>query len=90
MNHHDQSDHELIDEISERISNGLLMLQKTMSLMKLDVSDEDAIESFDENNEAIDQLVNKLESKELLEIALEKVLNYKYQVKESIQAVSSK
>jgi len=90
MNHHDQSDHDLMDEISERISNGLLMLQKTMSLMKLDVSDEEAIESFDENNEAIDQLVNKLESKELLEIALEKVLNYKYQVEESVQAVSSK
>lgn len=90
MNHHDQSDHELMDEISEHISNGLLMLQKTMSLMQLGVSDEEAIKSFDENNEAVDLLVGKLKSKELLEIALEKVLNYKYQVKESIQAVSSK
>lgn len=89
MNHHDQSDHELMDEISDRISNGMLMLQKTMSLMNLGVSDEEAVESFDQNNEAIDQLVQKLQSSELLEIALEKVRNYKDQVKESMQVVSS-
>ena len=89
MNHHDQSDHDLMDEINDRISNGMLMLQKTMSLMNLGVSDEEAVESFDQNNEAIDQLVQKLQSSELLEIALEKVRNYKHQVKESTQAVSS-
>lgn len=89
MNHHDQFDHELMDEISDRISNGMLMLQKTMSLMNLGVSDEEAVESFDQNNEAIDQLVQKLQSSELLEIALEKVRNYKDQVKESMQVVSS-
>ncbi len=89
MSHHDQFDHELMDEISDRISNGMLMLQKTMSLMNLGVSDEEAVESFDQNNEAIDQLVQKLQSSELLEIALEKVRNYKRQVIESTQALSS-
>lgn len=89
MSHHDQFDYELMDEISDRISNGMLMLQKTMSLMNLGVSDEEAVESFNQNNEAIDQLVQKLQSNELLEIALEKVRNYKDQVKESMQVVSS-
>lgn len=89
MNHQEQFDIDLMDEISDRISNGMLMLQKTMSLMNLGVSDKEAVESFDQNNEAIDQLVQKLQSRELLEIALEKVQNYKRQVLESTHALSS-